>query len=45
MDLQAQIKQKSCITEFVQCSTHILNLAGTFATELTSMKNNFFLIA
>lgn len=42
MDLQAQIKQKSCITEFIQCSTHILNLVCTFATELTSIENNFF---
>lgn len=43
--LQARIKQKSSTAEFVPCSAHSLNLVGTFAAELTSMGNTFFLRA
>ncbi|KAL4085003.1 hypothetical protein QTP88_027852 [Uroleucon formosanum] len=41
--LQVRIKQKSSTAEFVPCSAHSLNLVGTFAAELTSMGNTFFL--
>jgi len=41
--LQARIKQISSTAEFVSCSAHSLNLVGTFAAELTSMGNTFYL--
>ncbi|XP_015371230.1 PREDICTED: uncharacterized protein LOC107166905 [Diuraphis noxia] len=40
--LQARVKQTSSTAECVPCSTHSLNLVGTFAAELTSMGNTFF---
>jgi len=43
--IQARIKQISSTAEFVPCSAHSLNLVGTFAAELTSMENIFFLRA
>lgn len=41
--LQARIKQKSATAEFVPCSAHSLNLVRTFAAEMTSIGNRFFM--
>lgn len=41
--LQARIKKKSPTAEFVPCSTHSLNLVGTFAAEVTNIGNRFFM--
>lgn len=41
--LQARIKNISKTADFVPCSSHSLNLVGTFAAEVTSIGNRFFM--